>query len=258
MEAVPITNPKIGLWLYARADKSFSIAQRHEEFMGAMADIGAPLGFAGLKTPPAPDCGAELIASFRVKLPAPGLRFNGFYRFRGERYTYRDTRGFDEAVDYVFDVRNRHLDYRSVLKDALPRVVAAFKAYRACVIYDRYPMAYAGGFFPSEDGETAFDEQGCEVWNNADYNRLREDDSVDVDGRNNIYTLYPAQYWDAELCRRALGYGPDEVIRRLEGTPALATCLMDGVYVVLDDDPGLSFEAFLRMNRDYKSLLGLV
>jgi hypothetical protein len=87
---------------------------------------------------------------------------------------------------------------------------------------------------------------------------LREDKSIDIDGRNNIYTLRPAQYWDAELCRRALGYDPDEVIARLHGRVPRAERLMDGVYTVLNDSPEMSYADFVEMNEKIKPILGLI
>ena len=78
-----------------------------------------------------------------------------------------------------------------------------------------------------------------------------------MDGRNFIYTLYPAQFWDAELCQHALGYGPDEVVARLRGKVPQVERLRNGVYLVLNDDPNLSFDEFIKMNESYKNILDL-
>jgi len=79
-----------------------------------------------------------------------------------------------------------------------------------------------------------------------------------VDGRNNIYTLHPAHFWDSELCRRALGYGPEEVIDRLTGVCPSVIPLLDGVYIVLNDDPKLTYESYVEMNSAIKPILGLI
>jgi hypothetical protein len=121
-------------------------------------------------------------------------------------------------------------------------VIEAYSAYRAMVGFGYYWSRYVGGI---ED-------------TNATVNELSKDKAIDVDGRNNIYTLVPAQYWGDELCQRALGYGPDEVIRRVGALVPKAQRLMDGVYVVWNDDPELSYEAFVGMNERYKPILGLV
>ncbi len=88
-------------------------------------------------------------------------------------------------------------------------------------------------------------------------NKLREDPTINVDGRNNIYTLCSANFWDDELCRRALGYGPDEVIARLEGKVPKVQPLMDGVYVVFNDNAKQTYDEFLSLNETFKPLLGL-
>lgn len=86
---------------------------------------------------------------------------------------------------------------------------------------------------------------------------LRDDDVVDTDGRNNIFCLRPAHYWDEDLCRAAMGFGRDEVIRRLTGRVPRVEPLMDGVYVVFSDNPDLSFEEFCAYNDALKPVLGL-
>ena len=90
-----------------------------------------------------------------------------------------------------------------------------------------------------------------------EFGRLFSDPSVDTDGRSFIYTLHPAQFWDAELCRRALGFDRDEVIRRTRDVAIVAEPVLDGVYLVLNDDPNLTYEAFVEMNERIRPLLGL-
>ena len=107
-------------------------------------------------------------------------------------------------------------------------------------------------------GDHGVDENGYAISTNDVYKSLAEDKSININGRNNIYTLRSAQFWDAGLCRRALGYGPDEVVNRLEGHALHAEHLMDGVYIVLSDDIALSYADFVAMNERIKPLLGLV
>lgn len=232
----------IELWIYARPDGALTIDQRHVDVMDRMSKIGAPLGFAGIDLPTAPSCGDGLVATYTARLPVKGLRLVGDYAYRGERYIYEDRASYDEHLRFGFKVSNKAIDYVQVLNECLPKVIEAFKGYKALVAYDLYGLYYLGGL--NDD--------------NPVYNRLREDPAMDVDGRNNIYTLYPAQFWDAELCQRALGYGPDEVVSRLQGKVNVAARLVDGVYLVLNDDPGLTYEAFVEMNERIKPVLGLV
>ena len=232
----------VEIWIRRRAAHAESIQQRHAEFMTKMSRIGPPLGFLGMNEPEVPDCGAELVAIYDVNYPIRGLWLQGSYIYRGERYEYEDRRSFDDDICIGFKTSNRSLDYGTILYDQLPLVVEAYGAYRAQASFGLHGLHYCGGVENT----------------NPVYNRLLADATIDVDGRNNIYTLEPAQYWDAELCRRALGYGPDEVIRRLHGHALRVSKLMDGAYLVLNDDPGLTYAAFVAMNERYKASLGLI
>lgn len=232
----------IELWIYARPDKTLTIDQRHAEVMDRMSQIDSPLGFAGLELPAVPSCGDGLVATYTVKFPIRGLRFVGDYAYRGDRYSYEDKASYDEHLRFGFKLSNKAIDYRLTLNEQLPKIVKAFNGYKAHASYNLYGLYYQGGL--NDDNPT--------------YNRLREDENLDIDGRNNIYTLYPAQFWDATLCQRALGYGPDEVILRLQGKCHMAIRMMDGVYLVLNNDPNMSYEDFVEMNNQIKPILGLI
>jgi len=67
----------------------------------------------------------------------------------------------------------------------------------------------------------------------------------DFDGRKNILTMYPAQFWDARLCSDALGFGPEEVSSRLEGKVDKVELTASGVYILLSDKVDLSYEEYL-------------
>ncbi|WP_233239091.1 hypothetical protein [Bordetella sp. LUAb4] len=226
----------------ARPDRSLSIEQRHAEVMERMSRFGGPLGFAGLELPPAPDCGGDLSAEYSIKFNIKGLRFIGSYKYRGEKYICEDEAFYDERLRFGFKISNKNIDYKKVLNEQLPKVVEALGGYKAAVSYGFYSLHYSDR--PSR--ETSI------------YRKLLETPGVDVNGRNNIYILTPAQFWDGELCHRALGYGPDEVITRVKGECVSAERLMDGVYLVLNDDPHLSYEDFVEMNERIKPILGLI
>lgn len=248
----------VRLIIRSRAEKSISIEQRHKNFISAVSKINPPLGFSDIDLPSVPDCGAELLAEFGVKLSTRGVKFSGYYVYRGVNYHYEDSAKFDDSIRYEFSVKKTKLNYEHILKADFPSLIEAYQGYSARLAFDDYDSAYKAGVEPSESGETFFDENGSAIRDNAIYNSLVSDKAIDIDGRNNIYVLRPAQYWDNELCNRALGYGPDEVVKRLQGTKAEVRRLMDGVYIVLDYDINITYENFLEMNSKYKTLLGLI
>jgi hypothetical protein len=250
-----MSSSDITLWIFSRATREESVEQRHAEVMERMTGFGTPLGFAGLELPPAPEFESRVIASYRVKPSIRGLKCEGNYLYRGGHFLYEDNAKFDDSLRYGFKVTNKAIDYRAVLHEQFPKVIEAFRGYRAFCSYGSYLSAYQDG---SPDGQLIIDANGYFVQNNPVYNRLREDKSIDIDGRNNIYTLRPAQYWDAELCRRALGYGPEGVMARLQGQVPRVERLMGGVYTVLNDDPVKSYKHFVAMNEQIKPVLGLI
>lgn len=238
-----------------KAEKAVSIASLHSTFMTRMATIPSRLGAFDTTTPPAPDCGAGLSASFSLKLPTKGLKCMGTYIYRGERYSYQDIRSFDDRVTYEFKLGNPHLSYSDLLLHDFPEVILAFGAYNAYIDYGFYYLGYTFGYNP--DTSYGLDSTGNEIRNNPVYNELVSDPTVNTASRWFIFCLSPAQYWSEEFCNKALGYGKDEVIRRLEGQVRLVLDWADGVYFVLNDNPDLTFNEFVEMNTRYKKILGL-
>ncbi len=236
-----MSNVEITILLYARPDRAMTIEERHARFFERMCRIGPPLGYAGLEPPPAPDCGDDLAAVFSMKYPIRGLMSFGNYSFRGADYKWKDKASYDEHLDFKFKLSNKRLDYSDIIKMQLPLIIEAFEPYRCTVEYSDHKFTYSGGLNRT----------------NPAYNALLSEEGIDVNGRNNIYTLNPAQFWDGELCQRALGFDRDEVIRRLKDVAVLARPVMDGVYLVLNDDPQLTYEAFVEMNERIKPMLGL-
>jgi len=229
----------IDLYIYYRANPKESVEARHEEFMAAMQAFGPPLGFQGLDLPIAPDLGDEYIEGYRVKMPIKGLTFQGIYQNRRNRTLGEDRATKDDHISFTFKKANSALDYTQIVQEQFPKMIQAYRGYRAICWFDGHFVGY-------------------EKLHQETYNKLREDPSINVDGRNNIFTLHPAQYWDELLCQKALGYGPEEVIRRLDGLVPKVALLMDGVYLVLNDDKDLSFDEFVAFNDRFKPILGLI
>lgn len=230
---------QIGLVFYHRATHAISFEQRYREIIAEMQRIGPPFGLAGLTPPPMPECPGAA-AHFRFEYPSGAYLYCSIVD-RTPAYQYRDRKSFDDLLYIGFDMPRTHIDYRAALFEELPKLAEAYRAYHAFAKIDLFTLQYCGGLENT----------------NPVFNRLEADPAIDTDGRNNIFTLEPAMYWDAELCRRALGYGPEEVIRRLDGQVPRVEPLMDGVYIVFNDNPDLTYDDFVAMNERYKRVLGL-
>jgi hypothetical protein len=254
LEEDPTAASEITAFIYHRARPDEIVAQRHAVMAAHLQTLDGPFGLQGIAPPPAPvfaDGGywQQTLDESRAVV------MSGWYAFRGVR-PLEDKAVDDDNFHYKFDARDARLDYKKLIHDDFKRAIAASGGYRAIWNYSRYGIAYRRGYLEYEDAER---DEVTDLYPIAteEYEKLCADKSLDVDGRNNIYTLYPAQYWDAELCQRALGHGPDEVVRRLQDKAPRAERLGDGVYLVLNDDPGLRYDDFLALNNRYKPLLGL-
>ncbi|MBK8158580.1 MAG: hypothetical protein IPK59_07360 [Rhodospirillaceae bacterium] len=226
-------------YMHYRARHDVSIEARHAAFTEKMMKLPEPLGWQEIDVPPAPDCGDELGASFEVSYPTADLELDGRYVYRGESYHSDDESTYDDKVWITFVPKNLKISYPAMLREHLPRAMSAFEGYAG--------HGYFGGYVVKYEDLHADEIQS-----------LQNKPGIDVNGRNNIFTLNVVQYWDAELCQRALGFGRDEVIRRLNGKVSLVKPLMDGVYIVFNDNPDLTFEEFCAVNDRFKPILGIV
>jgi hypothetical protein len=230
---------RVALWIYDYPSLHKSVEERHADIVRGMSKLDAPLGWHGLTPPEAPIRKKGSLGSFYgLKYPGTRISHAGSYHIRDPKYLC-DDKTCDDHFAFEFKSRDSSLDYKVALHVQFPAVVTAIGGYRAVVYFDSYASRY--------DGVHENERQG-----------LRERGDIDVDGRNNIFALGPAHYWSANLCQRALGYGRDEVIKRLSGMVPLVKPLMDGVYIVFNDNPDLTFEEFCAVNDRFKPILGLV
>lgn len=224
---------------YRRATANESVSERHVEVLNSMRRVAPPLGWGEVVVPSAPEFGQEIYAGFTVSYPGKRLTCHGGYAFRSAEYLSVDQAARDDHLFFEFDSRDLKIDFQQLIHTNTFQVIEAFEPYRAGVGFFSYDVLY-------------------EQRNESEVKRLRRDPAIDVDGRNNIFTLESANFWEAKLCQRALGYGRDEVIRRLHGKVPRVEPFMDGVYTVFNDNPDLTFEEYCAYNDALKPVLGLV
>lgn len=227
----------VGLSIYRRPAPNESIDELYAELVRRMITLSSPLSWKNALLPRAPirEKG-DLAACYSVKYTDTRVKHQGAYRIRDARYIY-DEKTADDT--FSFDIRKLNAEeYRDILRGQFPELIEAVRGYRAIAYLEGHSVKYSR---LHERKRRDLSERG----------------DIDVNGRNNIFTLNVAQFWDAELCQRALGYGCDEVIKRLTGKVPLVQPLMDGVYIVFNDNPNLTFEEFCAVNDRFKPILGL-
>ena len=228
---------RVDLWIYQRPDPSESIAELYTERVHRMVALSSRFSWKNAVVPAMPvRRKGGFAACYGVKYPETAIRHRGAYRIRDARYIDDDKTSDDT---FSFDIKKlSREEYRDVLRRQFPELIDAVRGYRAIAYLDIHSSEYS----------RLHERQ----WRN-----IAEQTGADVNGRNNIFTLNVAQFWDAKLCLLALGYGPDEVVRRLTDKVPLVKPLMDGVYVVFNDNPDLTFEEFCAYNDRLKPVLGL-
>jgi hypothetical protein len=147
----------------------------------------------------------------------------------------------DDVINYVIeDSATIAGEYHNILHNQYPVMIEHFKAYSGTLWMMEYIFKY--------------DEMCPEV--PLEYFRGGAP-------RSDIFYLHPAQYWDEEMCYTNLGYGPEEVIRRLERARFKGRAIPrvqeinGGVYSVMSDEANMSYEEFEAMNKYYAKVLGI-
>ena len=266
----------VDIYIRRKSDWIEDVSVFHNQLMDKMLEIPGPFGFLGAERQKAPifafDRSGEMNTHkcYNVRNRMRGVRFIGCYTIPESRSiygrnplasppatieTWNEIYYMDYNLHYEWKLTNKKIDYHFALHQNLPEVIEVFEARFVTVDTCFYSIGYQEGWHISNGG--ANDEYGNRLELNETYNRLKADPAIDVDGWNNIYTLYPAQFWEGGRCHRALGYGPDEVIRRLSGKVPLVRPLCDGVYIVLNDNPDIIYDEYYAMNVGNKAILGL-
>jgi hypothetical protein len=221
------------LELRHRAAVNESIRDRHHKFMQAMARYAPPWGLKGLPIPPARDVApGDLVAVVTLR----GLTANDKWSylkhtFRSERYL-RDTAQFDDIAIIHFKIGAAAHRLRELFDEVLPAYVEAFDCYKATIC----------------DPDIRLGDWDRVV-------QLSNSSGKDVDGRDGVYRIHPANYFDSELCGRAFGLAPEKIIERLQGKVEKVSAFRDGLLLVCDSSIPLSRDEYERMDAGTKSLL---
>lgn len=244
--------------LKARQQLNFTVEESYKKFANDMAELDGPLGFKDVDIGTVPTFGASPIAGMKIKYPNKSIKFVGGYSLRGGLNALAEKSRDDDFIWIGFSVPNKNISYDELIHVSLPEIIRYFGAYRTTLDLNEFYAAYCGGYIYTDDGVNGFDAGGNPVDNNEEFKTLSRNSDIDIDGRNNIFGLRPVQYWDRELCHAALNFGPEEVAIRLNGKVPKVELMERGVYVILNEDPYMNFDDFLKMNEANKKILGLL
>jgi len=210
-----------------RPNFSESIEDRHNNFLRAVSDLGVPWGLNdSLKVPP---IGSELVTSASLdKLLPVGVKGRISYALRDQKYLEDDAQ-FDDTLFIEFTASK--VDYSDLLKVVFPRYIKAFGSYRSAlhdwsVTRSDWPLVV----------------EACEAT------------KKDVNGRDGVFRINAANYFDKELCFRAFGKGPRELVDLICDYVEEVREFEDGVLIVISYNP-LSADELLSAGDRLKSLV---
>ncbi len=188
----------------------------------------------------------ELVVVKHLIIPGGKNRYSFKYKFRSEKFLTRDASAFDDVVTCQLEIEEPQ--YSDLLHVWLPKFAVSFKCYRAQISMSEYAFDFTDWGWNEWSGRPA---------TNPAYHRIKNSAGVDIDGRNNIFTLHPAMFWDEELCINALGFGAAEVERRIKNDASHVELINGGVHIVLSTKLQMSFEDCVEMNEHFGRLLDI-
>jgi hypothetical protein len=203
----------VEVMLRRRATLDEYVPELNTEFVEAF--IAVP-GFwaAGKRASDAPfDSGTGECATLDLrKSLETGLTGQISYAPRLAGYLSSDIAMVDDFL--VIRSNTEKMSYAEFCSRTLPRLVAIFRPYRAAI---------------ETDQEVAM----------ADWEIVRTqrpETGKNIDGRDSVFRIWPANFFDDLLCRRSFGIGADEVVRRAAPECERAELLNGGAFLLVTTD----------------------
>ena len=192
-----------------RARVEESIPERHTQIVAGLLQLEPPRGLKGKHPPAPPDIGAKL----RVEVDLTNSLGSGnqgvlSYVLRSDKYL-RDESEFDDLM--IVGCEFAQPEFEVVVRTVFRLYIEAFTPYRATIILD---TQLYGQEWPT-------------------IVRLGKDSGKDADGRDGVYRINSVNYFDRELCRRAFGLSPEEIVERLRNKVESVSILLDGVVLIV-------------------------
>jgi hypothetical protein len=179
--------------------------------------LSPPWGLKGLEVKPLPRAkrnhGASV--SYTRELRTPIKTFGiGFWN-RDRQGEPDDNAGWDDSLIVDFNIDHKSIDYPHLVREVLPAYVEAMGAYMGVIMEDH--ILGTDSYCTDAEGQS----------------RSRPDK---INFRHGVRRIWPANYWDRELCQRAFSLTPEQVVNRLTSHVAEARILRDGALVIYSYD----------------------
>ncbi|WP_460132368.1 hypothetical protein [Pseudomonas sp. S1_E04] len=193
-----------------RPSVSESIEERHINFLKAIGDLGVPWNLNGPLE--VPSIGSELVVSVSLdKLLPTGVKGRISYALRDKKHLEDDAQ-FDDTLFIEFS--RYKVNYSDLLKVVFPRYVKTFGSYRA-VLHD----------WDITRGDWPLVLEACDAT------------KKDINGRDGVFRINAANYFDRELCLRAFGRDPAQLVELLSGYVEEVREFEGGILIVISYIP---------------------
>ena len=179
-----------------------------------LSSLMPPWGLHGIVKKPLPQVKSNFMTgvSYTREVGRPVKSYSLGFQNRAHSKPPADLPMYDDVLLVV--VRPKQLTpelVSSLLREALPRFVEAMRPYWMALEEDGLGV---------EDAREKLPEGGTK-------------ERVDfVDPRRGVNRIWPANYWDGELCRRAFNLTPEQVVQRLSSHVAEVRTINAGVLVI--------------------------
>lgn len=217
------------LELRHRASAEEPIEDKHRKLMHAMTRYDPPYGYKGREIPSVPNIGKIVSVVPLRPLSKRGAKSYVCYSLRSKTYL-KDKAEHDDHL--IMEFKPQELDINMLLNQVFPAYIEAFDCYRAAI---------ANREITASDWDRVVELSGST--------------GKDINGRDGVYRFHPANYFDRELCRRAFGLTPEQIVKRLEGKVETASLLNDGVLIIYSSKLPRSREEYEKIDSDIKALL---
>jgi hypothetical protein len=130
----------------------------------------------------------------------------------------KDKATSDDSIILKFD--SDEIDFHKFCNDVFPEIIEAFSPYRAVIITDLDQDL--------DDFEDIVQES--------------QSTGKDIDGRDSVFRIYPVNYFDDEMCKRAFGISSSEVVGKLKSSIDRAEIIAGGALLLVFSEPAAGSE----------------
>jgi hypothetical protein len=177
------------------------ISSKHDRFMAGIRTLPSPWAPESSDWPGAADPGEDYLTVIKLaRIMGEGVK--GSLNYRNRRVLLDEAQS-DDWIRLEFNPEK--VDYPALLRSAFERYVTVLGAYVGDI------------------KDARFIANDFERWQRSK-----------IDYRQNVFRIYPVNFFDRELCKRAFALRPEDIAARLTKEVERVDLVNNGVLIVVD------------------------